>query len=158
MRAYEEQLESIVKRFVPQENGCWYLGTRYYSGITKPDSKGYSNTKIGYPNHKSIRVHKLSWMYYKGDIPEGMVVDHMCHDPKTCQGGSACEHRQCVNPNHLQLLSGSDNSKKTVRVLEYRTHCKWRHKLENNIYEFNSKQGKRRACATCANRPAKVGI
>lgn len=149
---YTEQLEKIVSRFVPQPNGCWYLGN------TKPDNKGYANTKIGWPIQKSVRAHRLSWEYYKGSIADGMVIDHLCHDPAVCAGGNTCEHRRCVNPEHMQLVSAPENNSKTVRMLKFKTHCKNGHKLENNIYEYNSKQGKRRGCATCLKRPVKVGV
>jgi hypothetical protein len=146
-----EQLKKVIDRIEPQENGCWWYPTVL-------GDKGYSTTRIGWPIVKGAKVHRLSWIYYKGDIPEGMVIDHLCHNLKTCKGGNTCEHRRCVNPEHLQLVSESENSAKTVRVLKYKTHCKWGHKLENNIYKFNSKQGERSACATCANKPAKAGI
>jgi len=153
---YTEQLEKIVSRFQPQENGCWYLGASNHPGVTKPDSKGYSNTKIGWPNSKSIRVHKLSWLYYKGDIPEGMVIDHMCHNPSTCVGGVTCQHRRCVNPDHLQLITAPENNAKTVRVLKYRTHCKNGHKLEDNTYQYKSGKYTRFACYTCKKEQTKM--
>ena len=143
------QLERIVSRFTEQPNGCWHHSS-------KPNNKGYAVTRIGWPVVKGEKIHRLSWMYFNGDIPEGMVLDHLCHDPATCAGGDTCEHRRCVNPDHLQLVTAPENNKKTVRVLKFRTHCKNGHELLNNIYEYNSKQGKRRGCATCMNR--KVGV
>jgi len=149
-KTYEQQLERIVNRFVEQPNGCWHHPSNL-------GSKGYAVTKLGWPVSKSILVHRLSWMYYKGNMPDGMVLDHLCHDPATCEGGNTCQHRRCVNPDHLQLITASENNTKTVRVLKFKTHCKNGHKLLNNVYEYNSKQGTRRGCATCLNRPAKVG-
>jgi hypothetical protein len=140
---YEKQLERIVNRFVKQPNGCWHHPSN-------PGSKGYAVTKIGWPVSKSILTHRLSWMYYKGDMPDDMVIDHLCHNPATCKGGNTCQHRRCVNPNHLQLITASENNSKTVRILKFKTHCKNGHKLENNIYVY--KNGKRRGCATCMNR------
>lgn len=138
----DNQLKKIIDRIEPQESGCWW-----YPAV--PDNKGYAITKIGWPVAKTIRIHRLSWIYYKGDITDNMVVDHLCHDISSCQGGNTCIHRRCVNPEHLQLLSISDNSKKTVRIMKYRTHCKRGHTLEGNIFDYDSKQGKRSACKSC---------
>ena len=143
------QLERIVSRFVKQPNGCWHHPST-------PTAKGYAQTKFGWPVAKSTLIHRLSWMHYKGEIPNGMVIDHLCHDPAVCEGGNSCEHRRCVNPDHLALVTEAENSHKTVRVLEYKTHCKNGHKLKNNIYTYNSKQGKRSGCATCMNRKVSV--
>jgi hypothetical protein len=145
-----EQLQKIIDRIEPQDNGCWWYPA-------KRNHKGYAVTRIGWPIIKGAKIHRLSWIYYKGDIPEGMVLDHTCHDPKTCIGGDTCEHRRCVNPNHLQLVSASENNSKTVRVLKFKNKCKNGHILKDNIYQYNSKQGKRSGCAICMNRKVQVG-
>ena len=151
MAAGATQLERIVSRFVEQSNGCWHHPSN-------PGSKGYAVTKFGWPISKSVLIHRLSWEYFNGPIPKDMVLDHLCHNPVTCTGGNPCEHRRCVNPNHLQLVTESENNKKTVRVLKYRTHCKNGHKLENNIYTYNRKGVRSNGCATCMKRLVKVGV
>jgi len=137
-----EQLQKVIDRIQPQENGCWW-----YPAVV--NSKGYAATRIGWPVTKGEKIHRLSWIYYKGDIPEGMVIDHLCHNPETCEGGNTCEHRRCVNPDHLQLVSAEVNNAKTVRVLKYKTHCKNGHELENNTYKYRSGKYVRAACHTC---------
>jgi hypothetical protein len=142
MPAGSTQLERIVSRFVKQPNGCWHH-------TSKPNVKGYSITKFGWPVSKTTPIHRLSWMHYNGNIPEGMVIDHLCHDPNTCEGGTNCEHRRCVNPEHLQLVTAPVNNAKTVRVLKFRTHCKNGHELKDNTYKYLTRQGVRSACHTC---------
>ncbi|KOA70454.1 hypothetical protein AFL22_11095 [Pantoea sp. CFSAN033090] len=42
--------------------------------------------------------HRLSWVLANGEIPEGMLVDHKCHNTL------------CVNPSHLRLVTAKQNS------------------------------------------------
>lgn len=144
MPAGNTQLERIVERFVEQPNGCWHHPS-------VPTKVGYAQTKFGWPIAKSTLIHRLSWMHFNGDIPEGMVLDHLCHDTSTCAGGSTCEHRRCVNPEHLKLVSASENSKRTTRILALKTHCVNGHILDGNIMVYKSKQTTRMACKTCHN-------
>ena len=68
--------------------GCWvWQGHR--------SSKGYGLTKIHY---KKWKVHRLSYTIFKGPIPEGLQVRHMCHNPA------------CVNPEHLEVGTHRQNA------------------------------------------------
>lgn len=69
-------------------DSCWL-----WEGATTGLGYGHLNTK-----GKMIGTHVLSYERYKGKIPEGMLVDHMCHV------------KNCVNPEHLRLASRSQNS------------------------------------------------
>lgn len=47
----------------------------------------------------SMRLaHRVSYELANGPIPEGMVIDHICHN------------RACVNPGHLRLATRKQNN------------------------------------------------
>jgi hypothetical protein len=71
------------------ECGCWIwkLST---------NEKGYGLVKI---KRKLYKTHRLSWLIYRGEIPQGLCVLHTCDTPS------------CVNPNHLFLGTQQDNMK-----------------------------------------------
>lgn len=43
-------------------------------------------------------AHRFSYELLVGEIPEGMVIDHICHTPA------------CVNPTHLRLATSKQNA------------------------------------------------
>lgn len=88
----------MLRRCVRSESGCWT-----YTGST--NSRGYSQVCSG-KRSKNITGHRLAVIARDGSIPEGMTVDHSCHNADLqCPGGSACIHRRCVNPRHLDVVT-----------------------------------------------------
>ena len=53
---------------------------------------------------KSIPAHRFSYLLYKGDIAENMVVHQ------------TCENNECVNPEHLVLQTKSQNKRSYTSV------------------------------------------
>lgn len=98
-----EVAERAATRYVEDANGCW-IST--YSVA----SHGYAQigwqTEVRQANGRRkvtmTLCHRAAWVYYHGtQIPDGMTVDHMCHN------------RRCVNPDHLRLLSNFENARRT---------------------------------------------
>lgn len=67
---------------------CWeWLGPVSHKG-------GYAMTRH---DGKNIGAHRLSWILTRGPIPSGLVVRHVCDNPR------------CCNPCHLDIGTHYDN-------------------------------------------------
>jgi hypothetical protein len=79
--------KNLFKSNIDKLNGCWiWKGGK--------DKDGYGKITL---NYKSKRAHRVSYELFKGDIPPGKLVLHLCDNPS------------CVNPNHLRLGTTIDN-------------------------------------------------
>ena len=90
--------------------------------------------------YASDRAHRKVYEAAVGPIPEGMEIDHTCHDPDVCQLGKECPHRACVNPAHLEVVTRLENVRRSMR-----TRCVNDH--EPNWSDY--KPGGSRSCRTC---------
>ena len=86
--------EAIFARFeqkftpVP-EAGCWL----WDHGCISSGYGGFSYYGVNIP------AHRASWIFYRGEIPEGLCVLHKC------------DTKICVNPHHLFLGTLGDNNR-----------------------------------------------
>ena len=80
--------ERIHKTTEIKENGCW-IWTGY------KNVNGYGMMNMGGP--RPFLVHRVMYEAYEGSIPEGLVLDHICHTPS------------CVNPVHLRAVTQTVN-------------------------------------------------
>jgi len=81
-------------------SGCWeWRGQLRESGYPIVQLAG-----------RKVRAHRLSYELFVGPIPDGMTVDHLCHnEDRSCPGGPGCRHRRCVNPFHLGIATAMEN-------------------------------------------------
>lgn len=111
-------------------------------------TNGYGYLRV---NKKSYRAHRGAWVRVNGEIPAGMVIDHICHNEAAkrgeCQGGITCVHRACINIDHLRLVTQSENVLAGMHSIDTRSHCNQGHPFikENIMIRKNGK----RECAEC---------
>lgn len=75
--------------------------------------RGYG--QIGAPGRGSsmLYAHRLSYELAHGPIPDGLTIDHTCHNKDLgCVRGFSCPHRRCVNPAHLEAVSRGENHRR----------------------------------------------
>lgn len=133
-RANVPSIERFMHYIEISPSGCWE-----WSGGT--NSEGYGNFSL---KNQAVKAHRYSFGYFKGEIPKGFVVDHLCRNHK------------CVNPDHLEAVSNKTNIIRGVGLASQeskRTHCPFGHEYtEDNIYRTKNKY---RNCKACAIRRSK---
>lgn len=83
---------------VHHETGCWvWQRGKYYA----PTMGYYGSVKH---NGHAIGAHRYYYLLYKGEIPFGSHIHHVC------------KNTLCVNPDHLQALPARDHSRLNSRI------------------------------------------
>lgn len=123
MKTIEQALE---KCDIIWPTGCWQW--RQY---LNPD--GYGQAWV---NGVRGLVHRFVYQHLRGEIPDGMVIDHLCRN------------RACVNPDHMEVVTQRTNvirGNGSAGIKARQTHCKNGHPLNGeNLYYY-----KGRRCRTC---------
>lgn len=122
---------------------CWpWTGSLYKFGYGRLAVKRANGTW-----HSRV-AHIVSFEIHHGPVPEGLTVDHVCHNGDlSCDGGNDCPHRRCVNPAHLEAVTRKVNANRSHCHNGSKTHCPQDHEYTpDNIYW--RKDGSR-VCRTC---------
>lgn len=136
----EERIKEFWSRvsFRFGANQCW----QWLRG-TDGDGYGFFHSKPG--TKTSQRTHRVAYELCVGPIPEGMELDHLCRNPG------------CVNPAHLEPVTGAENTRRGIpfykRHNKVKTHCLRGHEYtpENTGLQPPMKPGQsvKRYCITC---------
>jgi len=126
----------ITERFlskVSHQGECW-------EWIAFRDRDGYGKFFTHKVNGCAVKEYAHRWAYsrWRGDIPEGMQIDHLCRN------------RACVRPEHLEAVTAKVNNSRSNSLSAQRarkTHCVRGHPLEGANVHITTK-GQRR-CRTC---------
>ncbi len=116
---------------VNKTDTCWiWTGT-----LT---AKGYG--RISRSKHNRHRAHRWAYEYFKGPIPEGLTIDHLC------------SVKACVNPEHLEAVTNEENIARYHRgrsdAYDWQNgRCKRGHELAVVGYRERPKKG--RECMGC---------
>lgn len=119
------------------------------------DAHGYGNMTV---DRRPMKPHRYVYELINGPIPEGLQIDHTCHNEDlSCPGGDSCLHRRCCHPDHLEAVRGEVNRERgrssPPRENAGKTHCKYGHEFTpENTYINPTSKG--RVCRICmaANR------
>ena len=89
-------------------------------------------------NGVNAQVHRWAYMHFIGEIPKGLELDHLCRI------------RHCVNPSHLEAVTGRVNKLRgntLAGINAKKTHCSRGHEFsEKNTYRYKN----HRICRPCA--------
>ena len=107
--------------------GCWlFTGPKIYSG--------YGDMKLMFRGKFVRPIHRISYLIFVGEIPEGMEIDHICRN------------RACYNPEHLRSVTHSHNCKLKPK----KTHCPKGHDYSITGFTFPSEPNKIRCKICCS--------
>ncbi|MBM4716161.1 HNH endonuclease [Rhodococcus hoagii] len=118
---YVKNIQDPVERFHAKvkrlESGCW----EWQGEIL---SNGYGRICV---RQRRELAHRWSYEHHVGPIPDGLVIDHECNNPR------------CVNPDHLRPMTQQENvlrSETDLAAINARkTHCLRGHEFDSaNTY------------------------
>lgn len=120
--------EGLIRRFwekVVVQDGCWDWTGRNKDGYGMTSLKG-----------ATVYAHRLSYEIHHGEIPDGMIIDHICFTP------------QCSNPDHLRMVTykqntehrqgpGKDNTSGRLGVSWRSDMSKWKATVKHNGVSYH---------------------
>ena len=91
------------------------------------DARGYGVFNLG---SRLDRAHRVAWTLLIGEIPAGLVLDHLCRN------------QSCCNPDHLEPVTQLENMRRNRLP-----HCQRGHSMDD---AYERPDGNGRMCRTCS--------
>ena len=118
---------------VDKSGDCWlWTGAK--------SSAGYGSFRVG---RGGVGAHRIAYELAVGPIPAGLELDHLCRV------------RHCVNPNHMEPVSHSENTHRGETVAASnaaKTHCPQGHEYtDENVRRGRLMKYGYRQCRICHN-------
>jgi hypothetical protein len=114
---------------VRKTDGCW-------EWTAHRNQYGYGTYRLLNRQHMA---HRVAYELLVGPIPDGLEIDHLCRN------------RGCVNPDHMEPVSGRVNTLRGVGITalnSQKTHCPKGHEFtDENTYVTPTG---RRVCRECS--------
>ncbi len=138
----KRQTKNRFRKYIKvDEKGCW-LWTGFIEKRGSAAGYGRFQVKTG----KCEWAHRVAYVLFKGAIPTGRVIDHLCRT------------RACVNPAHLEAVTRRQNTLRgvgTSAVNARKTHCPAGHPYDETNTARGRTKGDRR-CRICQNEQSKL--
>lgn len=109
---------------IRRTDSCWL-----WTG--KTNGRGYGKLYYG---GRTERAHRLSFKLFRHDIPDELVIDHLCNN------------KVCVNPEHLDAVTQQVNVGRYYAAKAPKPVCVNGHAMTyHNTYQY----GNRKICKEC---------
>lgn len=130
------EIDALIQR---EPSGCWLWTGELNGG--------------GYGVFRKRMAHRLVYKSIKGEFEKHLEIDHLCRV------------RRCVNPDHLEPVTRSENHRRGLaagflgRIHAAKTHCPRGHEYnEDNTSIRHGKDGHtRRICRECGRLKNSIG-
>jgi len=121
--------EPIDQKYrIDPDTGCWEWLRAKVRGYGVVNDPAFGKNKP---------AHRYLYRLHRGDIPDGLVIDHLCRN------------HGCVNPWHLEPVTDGENVLRGIgpsATNARKTHCRQGHEFTP---ENTRVTGKKRSCRLC---------